>query len=290
MRKVLVTGAAGQLGRRLMALAQSHPAGLEFVGMDREGLDITEREAIDRALDRIGPDAVINAAAYTAVDRAEQESGLAHRVNAIGPGLLAAACAARNIALAHVSTDYVFDGEMDRPYASGDATKPIGVYGRTKREGEHAVRSNHASSHVIRVAWLYDAIGPNFLHTMVKLGKEGRALRVVDDQWGTPTSALFFAEALAAWAADPAKWTPGIWHFGHLGVTTWHGFASAIFEALEMEVMLSPCSTEAYPTPAKRPRYSHLDPLPWHEAWGREPVHWREALRQCLAQMERNPS
>lgn len=280
MRKVLVTGAGGQLGRRLMAVASA--AGVEAIGMDRAGLDITDGRAVAAALKAICPDAIINAAGYTAVDRAEQEAALAHEVNVEGPRNLAAACASQGIDFLHVSTDYVFDGSKRSPYVSADAAAPLGVYGQTKWQGEQAVLATADRSWVLRVAWLYDSEGPNFLHTMLRLGQQGRALKVVDDQIGTPTSAHFLAEALLAWAEDPSRWAPGIWHFGHCGSTSWYGFAQAIFKHAGLEVDLAPCPTEAYPTPAKRPKYSHLDPEAWHEAWGKPPVHWRDALAHCM--------
>lgn len=280
MRKVLVTGAGGQLGRRLMALAKE--AELEVVGLDRAGLDITQPGAVVSALQAIQPDAVINAAAYTAVDRAEQEQALAHAVNVDGPRNLAVACAAQGVDFLHISTDYVFDGAKSAAYVPADAVAPLGVYGQTKWEGESAVLAAGDRTWVVRAAWLYDSEGPNFLHTMLRLGQQGRSLKVVDDQIGTPTSAHYFAEALLAWAAEPDRWAPGIWHFGHRGSTSWHGFAAAIFEQTGMEVDLAPCPTEAYPTPAKRPKHSHLDPEAWHAAWGKEPVHWREALEHCM--------
>ena len=285
MRKVIVTGSNGQLGRRLMAVGEG--AAVECIGMDRESLDITDARAVRAALEAVRPDAVINLAAYTAVDRAEQEEELAFKVNAEGPRNLAVACASVGGDFLHVSTDYVFDGKKAKGYVPQDATGPLGVYGRSKRAGEEAVLEAGGRSWVLRIAWLYDAIGPNFLHTMLRLGEQGRALRVVEDQIGTPTSAQFVAEALVAWAEDPTRWTPGIWHFGHRGTTSWYGFASAIFEGMGMEVDLTPCATDAYPTPARRPAHSHLDPEAWHAAWGTEPLHWREALAACLNALER---
>lgn len=250
--------------------------------MDRAGLDITDRRAVDAALAAIRPNAVINAAAYTAVDRAEQEAERAHAVNVAGPRNLAAACADQGIDFLHVSTDYVFDGAKRTPYVPTDAAAPLGVYGQTKWEGEQAVLAAGGRSWVVRVAWLYDSDGPNFLHTMLQLGRQGRSLKVVEDQIGTPTSAHFLAAALLAWAEDPGRWAPGVWHFGHRGSTSWHGFAKAIFEEAGLEVDLAPCPTEAYPTPAERPKHSHLDPEAWHAAWGTPPVHWREALAHCM--------
>lgn len=282
MRKVMVTGSAGQLGRRLMQVGAALEGPVEWVGFDRSGLDITDERAVRAAFDAVAPDAVINCAAYTAVDRAEQEVELAHAVNAKGPGLLAQAAAERGVDFLHISTDYVFDGEQEAPYAPGDVPRPLGAYGASKRAGEEAVLAAGGRAWVVRVAWLYDAVGPNFVHTMLRLGEAGRALTVVDDQRGTPTSAQFLAEALVAWAVDPSPWAPGIWHYGHRGTTTWYGFACAIFAAMGWEVDVKPCATADYPTPARRPRNSHLDPEPWHAAVGGVPVHWTEALDRCM--------
>ncbi len=282
MRKVLVTGSAGQLGRRLMAQVAEDAGTVEWVGLDRAGLDITDERAVEAAISAIKPDAIINCAAYTAVDRAEQEPERALAINAEGPGNLARAAAAHGVDLLHVSTDYVFDGELEAPLRPEHPTGPLGAYGASKRAGEEAVLAAGGRTWVVRIAWLYDPWGPNFLHTMVRLAESGRALRVVDDQHGTPTSAVAFARALRAWAEEPGRWAPGIWHFGHRGVTTWYGFARAIFEGLGLDVDASPCTTAEYPTPARRPRHSHLDPEPWFEAVGESPETWQAALAECL--------
>lgn len=258
---------------------------MNWVGLDRSDLDIVDARAVDAAVAAIRPDVLINCAAYTAVDRAEQEADLAHAINAVGPGNLAQAAAAHGAAFLHISTDYVFDGEQVEPYRPEDPTGPLGAYGASKLAGEEAVLAAGGRAWVVRVAWLYDAWGPNFLHTMIRLAEAGRALRVVDDQHGTPTSALSFARALRQWAKEPERWSPGIWHFGHRGVTTWFGFAQAIFEGMGMDVDASPCSTADYPTPARRPRHSHLDPEPWFAAGGGVPETWQEALAECLEQV-----
>ena len=268
-----------------MERAEVAPAAVNWVGMDRSELDITQEHAVERALDAIRPDAIINCAAYTAVDRAEQELSLAFAVNAEGPGILARAAAQRGIDLLHVSTDYVFDGSKKEPYLPSDATRPLGVYGASKLAGELAVLAAGGKSWVVRVAWLYDAWGPNFLHTMLRHADEGRTLSVVDDQFGTPTSAVAFAGSLQHWAREPERWSPGIWHYGHRGITTWYAFAREIFLQSHMEVDLNPSSTADYPTPARRPAYSHLDPEAWFKAAGQEPVTWEAALAECLSIM-----
>lgn len=279
MRKILVTGAQGQLGSRL---AESENDGLQVVALDRSALDLASSDSIGHALDQHEPHAVINAAAYTAVDRAEEQEDRAFLVNATGTANLARACAERGIDLIHVSTDYVFDGTSTRPYRPNDTPNPIGAYARSKREGERCVEQAFqlATSRwwVVRVAWLCDVRGHNFMQTMLRLGREGKSLRVVDDQHGAPTFARPFAQALLELAANPERVPSGIWHYSPEGITTWHGFAAAIFDLHGLEVNLAPCSTDAYPTPAKRPAYSYLDGSEFAQALGVPQHHWREAL------------
>lgn len=279
MRKILVTGAQGQLGSRL---AESQHDELQVVGLDRNALDLASPDSIRQALDRHEPHVVINAAAYTAVDRAEDEEDRAFLVNATGTANLARACAERRIDLIHISTDYVFDGTSTRPYRPDDDPNPIGAYARSKREGELGVEQafRQAASRwwVVRVAWLCDVRGHNFMQTMLRLGREGKSLRVVDDQCGAPTFARPFAMALLELAANPGKVPSGIWHYSPEGITTWHGFAAAIFDLHGLEVNLAPCTTDAYPTPAKRPAYSYLDGREFAQALGMPQQHWREAL------------
>lgn len=248
--------------------------------VDRSECDITDPQSIARTLDAFEPHVVINAAAYTAVDQAESDLDQAHAINATGPGLLACACAERGMDLVHISTDYVFDGTAQQPYTPSDATAPQGVYAASKLGGEEAVqRAFRASEHVarfwiIRVAWLYDVRGSNFLQTMLRLGNAGKALKVVDDQVGAPTAARPFAECLMELVTMENPPQSGIWHYSTLGPTTWFGFAQAIFKAKGLSVDLTPCTTEEFPTPAKRPAYSYLDGAPLADALGRTQVPW----------------
>jgi dTDP-4-dehydrorhamnose reductase len=279
MRKIVVTGAKGQLGSRL---AESQNEGLQVVALDRSVLDLASPNSIHQALDQYEPDLVINAAAYTAVDRAEEEVDRAFLVNATGTNSLARACAERGVDLIHVSTDYVFDGTSTRPYRPEDPPNPIGAYARSKREGERFVEQAYDQTTsrwwVVRVAWLCDVRGHNFMQTMLRLGREGKSLRVVDDQHGAPTLARPFAQALLELAANPESVPSGIWHYSPEGITTWNGFAAAIFDLHGLEVNLAPCTTDAYPTPAKRPAYSYLDGSEFARALGVPQQHWREAL------------
>ena len=283
MRKVLVTGAKGQLGSRLMECV--HP-GLQVVGLDREFLDLTDSDSVDSALQAHLPDVVINAAAYTAVDQAETERDQAHSVNATGAETLARACAQQGVDLIHISTDYVFDGTGSRPYRPEDFPHPIGAYGASKLAGERAVQAAFAAAQagwwVIRVAWLCDVRGQNFMQTMLCLGRSGKALKVVNDQHGTPTFARPFAEALMNLAAHPNAAARGVHHYSHLGQTTWYGFAQAIFDFHGLEVNLAACSTSEYPTPAQRPAYSCLDGKEFARLMEQEQRDWKDVMASEL--------
>lgn len=287
MRKVLVTGAKGQLGSRLMECTDS---GLHVVALDRAALDVTAPESIAHALHEHTPDVVVNAAAYTAVDRAEEEAEQAHRVNAMGAGNMARACAERGVDLVHISTDYVFDGEATRPYRPTDPPHPVSVYGASKLAGEAAIADAYASAKaswwVIRVAWLCDIRGQNFMQTMVRLGRAGKDLKVVNDQHGTPTFARPFAEDLMHWVQGSVRIPSGIFHYSHLGETTWHGFAQAIFDFHGLEVNLTACLTAEYPTAAKRPAYSCLDGSEFARWSGKKQEHWEQVLASELARGE----
>ena len=282
--KVLVTGAEGQLGRLLVSTA---PAGMQVTALSRAGLDIGDAAAVLAAVRTLAPGLIINAAAYTAVDKAESEGELAARVNALGPAHLAAAARAVGARLVHVSTDFVFDGTAGTPYRADAATHPLSVYGRTKRDGELAVlEALPEHSLIVRTAWVYAAQGRNFLLTMLRLMRERGAVRVVADQVGTPTSARPLAMAL--WQMAGAGVT-GMHHWTDAGVASWYDFAVAIAEEaatlglLPAGVSVTPIATADYPTPAHRPAYSVLDKssLPA----GITPAHWRQQLRAVLKEI-----
>ena len=259
---ILVFGAAGQVGQELMALAQTR--GTEAIGLSRADVDICDAEAVAAAIGRKTPRLVVNAAAYTAVDRAESEPELARAVNADGPGFIARGAARHGVPVLHLSTDYVFDGSKRGAYTEDDAIAPLGVYGRTKAEGEAAVRAANARHVILRTAWVYGRYGANFLKTMMRLAAERDRLRVVADQRGCPTATLDIAEAIlavdAALARDPAL--RGTFHFAGTGATTWHGFAEAIVAAQAPSTGRRPpvdaITTAAFPTPAQRPANSEL--------------------------------
>jgi dTDP-4-dehydrorhamnose reductase len=291
--KLLVLGAAGQVGRELCRLAW--PQGYGLAAFDRDRVDITRREAVIEAVARERPDIVINAAAYTAVDRAEIETDAAWAGNCIGPLNLAAACEERAIPLVHLSTDYVFDGSKHGPYREDDAVRPLSAYGRSKEAGERAVR-DLASRHVIlRTAWLYSAHGQNFVKTMLRLAEGRPVLRVVADQIGSPTSAADIAAAIAAVVrqieAGSTAW--GTYHFAGAGAVSWHGFAEAILAlAAQQDIAgrgppprVEAITTAEYPTPARRPANSVLDCRRIGEAFGIVPRPWREALAEVIREL-----
>ena len=278
--RVLVTGASGQLGARLMSCGMQR-ADVEVLGIDRQELDVTDQVAVREVLSRLDPDVVIHTAAYTAVDAAESNEAEAMLVNANAVGYMAEACVAVGASMIHLSTDYVFGEVEERPLLPSDPVGPLGAYARTKLAGEEAFASSGVSGAVVRVAWLYDAKGSNFLNTMLRLARERGALRVVDDQHGTPTSAPVLAEALLDMAVRGIAMPQGVWHFAHAGHTTWHGFAKEIVRVAGLNVPVEPVSTEAFPTPAQRPAWSVLDGEPLRREMGWPQLTWQEGLLKC---------
>jgi dTDP-4-dehydrorhamnose reductase len=286
--KVLVTGAAGQVGRALLASA---PPAIEVVGHGRDRLDIASADAIDAALDESRFDAVINAAAYTAVDRAESEPDAAYAANATAVALLAARCDARRIRLIHISTDYVFDGTASRPYRTDDPTNPISIYGASKRQGELAIMERSAlDALIVRSSWIYHSSGHNFVRTMLRLFLERGGADVVDDQFGTPTSAFSLARMLWQTCARPRR---GVVHFTDEGVASWYQFAVACAEEGRAEglvregVTVRPIPSSRFPTAARRPMYSVLDKGSVYNDFGVAPTPWRDALREVLKEIAR---
>ncbi|MCM3747644.1 dTDP-4-dehydrorhamnose reductase [Paenibacillus pasadenensis] len=252
--KVLVTGANGQLGRELTLWETVE--GIEIVGMGRKELDITSLEQCREAFAMVGPDVIINCAAYTSVDQAESAVEEAYQINASGARNVAIAAREIGAKLIHVSTDYVFDGKGSKPYQEYDATNPQTVYGKSKLVGEHLVQSLHDRWFIVRTSWVYGAYGVNFVSTMLKLGAERDSLSVVDDQVGSPT----FTKDLAAFLLELAETEAyGIYHASSRGSCTWYDFAKAIFQEVGMSVKVNPCTTEEFPRAAARPAYSVLD-------------------------------
>jgi len=269
--RILLLGANGQVGtelRRSLAplgdVVFATRSGLLSDGSPCEAGDFDQPDSLPALIGRIAPDVVVNAAAYTAVDRAEVESDAAFRINAEAPRAIAGACAARDALLVHYSTDYVFDGTSTRPYREDDPTAPLGVYGASKLAGEDAIRSSGARHLIFRTAWVYAAHGKNFLLTMLRLASERDELRVVADQVGSPTSAALIADTTASILAQSWQ-SSGLWHLTASGATSWHGFAEAIVHGAAERGLIKrvprvlPIAAHDYPTPAARPPYSLLE-------------------------------
>jgi len=288
--RLLVTGAAGMVGREVVEAGRGR--GWDVVGLGRAELDVADQAAVRATVAAARADAVLNAAAYTRVDEAEADEEAARRANADGPAWLAEACASCGIPLIHISTDYVFDGQARRPYRPDDPAHPLGVYGRTKWEGEQAVRERLARHVIVRTSWVYAPHGRNFLRTIAALAREREELAVVGDQHGGPTLAADLAGALleSAAAAVARPDVAGTHHFANAGQTTWHGFASAIVEGLAPRGgvvcrRVVPISTADRGGPAPRPAYSVLDTTSWTATFGSAPRPWEAALADALCRL-----
>lgn len=293
--RILLFGANGQVGhelRRSLAplgeVVATTRSGAFEDGTTCERADFDAPAALPALIERIAPDIVVNAAAYTAVDKAESDRDAAFRANAEAPAFIAEACAARGTLMVHYSTDYVFDGSGVRPYREDDATAPLGVYGASKLAGEDAIRASGAPHRIFRTAWVYAAHGRNFMRTMLRLAAERDELRVVADQRGTPTPAALIANITAAALAQPSV-PSGLWHLTAAGETSWHGFAEAIVADAHARGLLPrvprvvPIATADYPTPAKRPAYSVLDTARLRSDFGIDPPTWRGEMEMILS-------
>ncbi|WP_374387033.1 dTDP-4-dehydrorhamnose reductase [Sandaracinobacter sp.] len=283
--KVLIAGAAGQLGRALQATA---PAGVTIIAPPEGEFDILDDSKVSAVVASAAPGLVVNAAAYTQVDKAETDLEAAEAVNGTAAGRLAAAAARAGARFVHVSTDFVFDGMSALPYAPDAAPNPIGAYGTTKLSGERQVAAAHPKALIVRTAWVYAAQGNNFVRTMLRLMRERDELRVVADQVGTPTHAAGLARAI--WALDAAG-AAGIFHWTDAGVASWYDFAVAIRDEalaiglLDRRIPVVPIRTSDYPTPARRPAMSVLDKGSSWAITG-PAAHWRDELKQALAEMK----
>ncbi|HDY89307.1 MAG TPA: dTDP-4-dehydrorhamnose reductase [bacterium] len=286
--KILVIGSNGQLGWELCRRGKN--CDFNIIPVDIPEFDITDPDAVNKAVKQPDTSLVINASAYTAVDRAESEPELAFAINRNGPAYLGSSCAEAGIPLIHISTDYVFDGSKEGPCLETDPVSPLGVYGKSKAEGEGKVREILKEHIIIRTAWLYGIHGNNFVKTMISLGKEKETLRVVADQYGCPTYAADLAEAILTIAGQIKErhnipW--GTYHYCSQGKTTWHGFAEKIFELAVQYDSFSikkviPVNTEEYPTPAKRPSNSIMDCSILTKEFSIVPPPWSESLSLML--------
>lgn len=285
--KILLAGSGGQLAQELQPILLSSG---EVIAVDRTSLDLSKPESIRQAMAEIQPDLVVNAGAYTAVDKAESEPELAQAVNGIAPGILAEECEKLRSTLIHISTDYVFDGSQGSPYLETDSTNPLGTYGKSKLMGEEAIRKAGNRHIIIRTAWVYGKGGKgNFVKTMLRLGKEREEIRVVADQVGSPTWTGDLAAAISQIIPRIQPETFGTYQYTNSGVCSWYDLAIAIFEEAEklgfpLKVQrVVPITTSEYPTPAKRPAFSVLSSVKISALLGTHPPHWRQGLRQMLA-------
>jgi dTDP-4-dehydrorhamnose reductase len=289
--KIAVIGSEGQIAHSLRSLGRSR--GLCVFSAGRPEADLTRPQTVGEFLDRVEPDVVVNAAAYTAVDKAESNSENAFLVNATGAGEVARLCSQINRPLVHISTDFVFDGSSRTPYVETDAVLPLSVYGASKAAGEIAVRRALVQNVIIRTAWVYGAHGGNFVKTMLRLGAERSELSVVDDQHGSPTSAIDLADAILTIAPrlvanpEPSVW--GTYHLTGANETTWHGFAAEIFNQAGVRgasvPRLKAITTAEYPTPARRPAYSVLDNTKFVSTFGFGLPDWRASLACCMSEL-----
>jgi dTDP-4-dehydrorhamnose reductase len=285
MTRILLLGAGGQLGQEIIARAPMFKT--DVVARSRAETDITDAGRVAAAIGEAVPNVVLNAAAYTKVDKAESEPEEAHRVNAVGAGLVAKACAAAGIPLIHVSTDYVFDGKKTSPYIESDRTAPLGVYGASKLAGEEAIRVDHRKHLILRTSWVYGIYGANFLKTMLRLAGERSELRVVADQRGSPTSTRDLADVvlqLSPRVQEDLPW--GTYHFSGQGETNWYQFADEIFKARERWVgvrpKVLPITTDEYPTAARRPLNSVLDNTLFGNTFGLQAKPWRDSVQETV--------
>ena len=290
MKRLLITGGNGQLGQSLQEAGSRFPS-LVMMPTDIKTMDITDPDSVSQMMDDFKPDCLINCAAYTAVDNAESDAEAAFRINSHGPEVLANHCKKKNIPLIHISTDYVFSGEAERPYLESDPTGPLTVYGRSKLEGELKVLRSGANALIIRTSWLYSEYGNNFLKTMIRLGESQDSIKVVSDQKGSPT----YAGALASGIIHILNTYPdelrngmknGIYHLCNTGKCSWFDFASEIMKVYGLECRVDPVGTEEFPRPAPRPYYSVMDTTLFQKTFNYEIPSWKVSLETCIKNLK----
>lgn len=285
LQKILVTGANGQLGKELKRIAPSFPQ-FEFIFLSREDMPIHHFELVRNTFNIYKPQYLINCAAYTAVDRAEQEKDLAMQVNGEAVGVMAAICHQSNCRFLHISTDYVFDGKASVPYKEDDPVNPQSVYGASKLEGEKQAIKFDPASIIIRTSWVYSEYGKNFVKTMMKLMSEKEEINVVNDQLGSPTYAADIAEAVMQ-IISSGRWKSGLYNYSNEGIISWYDFAIAIKELTGSSCKVNPIPTSQFPTPAKRPAWSVLDKSKIRQTFGIEPKSWKASLEFCISRLKK---
>ena len=294
-KKILVTGANGQLGMELQQLATAYPS-FQFIFTTRREFSLDDFDAINNFITVHQPQYFINCAAYTAVDKAESEKESAYKINAGSAGVIAEACKANNVQLIHISTDYVFNGMGSTPYKEDDATDPVNFYGASKLEGEKKIMQLNPGSIIIRTAWVYSEFGENFVKTMLRLMADKEQVSVVNDQSGTPTYAADLAEAIVKIISilenptqqSTLKTHGGIYNFSNEGHITWYDFAVAIKELSGSPCIVNPISTSQFPTAAKRPFFSVLDKTKIQQTFGVKVNNWKTSLAVCMERLKKN--
>jgi dTDP-4-dehydrorhamnose reductase len=284
MQTILVTGSKGQLGNEIRILAPSYPQ-FNFIFTDIEELDICNRRSVDDFFAAHKIDLLINCAAYTAVDRAEDDRLMCYQINKDAVGYLGEASARHGVKMLHISTDYVFDGKSYIPYTEEIPMSPTSVYGQSKAEGEQLLTSVLQDAVIVRTSWLYSSFGNNFVKTMLRLGRERTSLQVVFDQVGTPTYAADLADALLQ-IISAGKLIPGIYHYSNEGVCSWYDFALAIFKLAKIECDVLPINSKDYPTKTPRPHYSVLNKQKVKSTYNLRIAHWEDSLRLCIQKLE----
>ena len=289
--RIAVTGSNGQLGSELRFLAEHQPD-MEFLFFSKDEWDIAIESMNEERIATLQPDVVINAAAYTNVEKAEEDAESASAANALGPGYLAATCKKQGVLPIHISTDYVFDGTQREPYTEEDTVHPLNVYGRSKLQGERAIDSVTDRYFILRTSWLYSTYGHNFFKTMVRLGRERGALTVVNDQIASPTYARFLAEdilhLIRKKLIEHAPIPYGVYHYTQQGEASWFDFAKEILSTYRIEASVDPVDSNHFPTKAKRPSYSKLSTTKWEHNTGIALRTWQEGVYGCIASDSKN--
>ena len=287
LKKILVTGSNGQLGKELQRICNTMP-GYEFVFLSKSDMPVNQFEMVRHIFNTLKPAYCINCAAYTAVDKAEEEKDLAFEINGEAVGVLAAVCLEHETKFIHISTDYVFDGKGDKPYLESDETSPVNAYGASKLKGEEEAFKYNPDSLIIRTSWVYSEFGKNFVKTMLRLMVDKNSISVVNDQVGSPTYAADLADVILK-IIQLKEWKPGIYHFSNEGVITWFDFANAIKDIARTNTAIHPISTTEFPTPAQRPAYSVFNKQKIQDAFGINLKDWKASLASCIQRIENAP-